>query len=83
MQKKFDSHQVNKTWELTEFPKDWKVLPSRWVYKKKYGPTNVVKRYKVCWVVNGFHQIKGIDYDETFASVVKSIIWKSLLAFGS
>ncbi len=59
------------------------MLPSRSVYKKKYGPTSAVKRYKACWVVKGFHQVEGIDYDETFASVVKSMIWKSLLALGA
>ncbi len=50
------------------------------VYKKKYGPTGAVERYKARWVVKGFHQVEGIDYNETFASVIKSIIWKSLLA---
>ncbi len=83
MQEEFDSHQVNKTWELTELLKGRKVLPGRWVYKKKYGLTGAVERYKARWVVKGFHQVEGIDYDETFASVVKSMIWKSLLALGA
>ena len=83
MQDEFDSYQVNKTWELTEVPKDRKILPGRWVYKKKYGPTGAVERYKASWVVKGFHQVEGIDCDETFASVVKSMIFKSLLALGA
>ena len=83
MKEEFDSHQVNKTWELTELPQGRKVLPGRWVYRKKYGPTGAIERYKARWVVKGFHQIEGIDYDETFASVVKSMIWKSLLALGA
>ncbi len=45
MQEEFDSHQVNKTWELTELPKGRKVLPGRWVYQKKYGPIGAVERY--------------------------------------
>ncbi len=51
MQEEFDSRQVNKTWELTELPKGRKVLLGRWVYKKKYGPTGAVERYKARWVV--------------------------------
>ncbi len=47
MQEEFDSHQVNKTWEPTELPKGRKVVPGRWVYKKKYGPIGEVERYKV------------------------------------
>lgn len=29
VQEKFDSYQVNKTWELTKLPKGWKVLLGR------------------------------------------------------
>ena len=32
-----DLHQVNKTWELTELPQGRKVIPGRWVCKKKTG----------------------------------------------
>lgn len=32
--KKFDSHQLNKTWELTELTQGQKVHPGWWVYKK-------------------------------------------------
>ncbi len=33
MQDEFDSHQVNKTWEITELPKGRKVLLGIWVLK--------------------------------------------------
>ena len=83
MQEEFDSHQVNKTWELTELPKGRKVLLDRWVYKKKYGPTGSFEIYMGCWVVKRFHQVESIDYDEIFASVVKSMIRKSLMTLGA
>ncbi len=40
MQEELDSHQLNKTWELTELPKGRKVLPGRWVLWRgeKYMP---------------------------------------------
>lgn len=47
MKEEFDSHQVNKIWELTELPQGRKVLLGRWVYRKKYGPTGAIERYKV------------------------------------
>ena len=55
-----DLPQVNKTWELTELPQGQKVLPGRWVYKKEYGPTSAIKRYKASWVVKGFDQIEDL-----------------------
>ena len=61
MKEEFDSHRVNKTWELTELPQGQQVLPGRWVYKKKYGPTSAIKRYKARWVVKGFDQIEDLD----------------------
>ena len=74
MQEEFDSHKVNKTWELAELPKGRKVFPGRWVYKKRYGPSGAVERYKTRWVVKGFHQVGRIDHDGTCRSVVKSMI---------
>ncbi len=46
MKEEFDSQQVKKLWQLTELPQRRKVLPGRWVYKKKYGPTGAIERYK-------------------------------------
>ncbi len=80
MHEEFDSPQINKTWELTELFKDQKAFPGRWVYEKTYGPINGVKKYKACWVVKRFHQVESIDHNERFASVVKSMIWKFLVA---
>ena len=34
-------------------------------------------------MVKRFYQIKVIDYNETFASVVKSMIWKFLMVLGT
>ncbi|KAA6410851.1 MAG: Retrovirus-related Pol poly from transposon TNT 1-94 [Lasallia pustulata] len=48
-----------------------KVLKGKWVYKEKELPMGAIK-HKARWVVKGYEQIKGINYDETFASVVKT-----------
>ncbi len=37
-------------------------------------------KYKARWVCKEFRQKQGIDYDETFASMVRAIIIKMLLA---
>jgi hypothetical protein len=40
-------------------------------------------RYKVRWVVHGFKQRHEVDFDETFASVVKLISYKTLMTISA
>ncbi|EKG09467.1 Integrase catalytic core [Macrophomina phaseolina MS6] len=78
-----NSHKQNKTWVLVDPPKDRRILSGKWVYKLKRGPHGEVTRYKCRWVVRGFTQEEGIDYDETFASVVKPMSYKALFAIAA
>jgi len=73
----------NKTWTLVPRPKNRRVLRGKWVYKLKRGPTGEILRYKARWVVRGFEQEEGIDYNETFASVVKPMSYKALFAIAA
>jgi hypothetical protein len=78
-----NSLKQNKTWELVDPPKDRRVLSGKWVFKLKRGSHGEVVRHKCRWVVRGFTQEEGIDYDETFASVVKPMSYKALLAIAA
>ncbi|CRG92846.1 hypothetical protein PISL3812_09917 [Talaromyces islandicus] len=78
-----NSLKQNKTWELVDPPRDRRVLSGKWVFKVKRGSHGEVVRYKCRWVVRGFTQEEGIDYDETFASVVKPMSYKALLAIAA
>ena len=37
MKEEMDALEMNKTWDLVEFPKDRKVVDYKWVYKLKKG----------------------------------------------
>lgn len=50
-----------------------------WVFKTKLNSNGAIARYKARWVVKGFRQVEGVDFDETFASVVESALWRALL----
>ena len=80
MQEEYDSLLENKTWEVVDRPTNRKVLTGRWVFKRKLGSDGDVARHKARFVVRGFSQIYGLDFDETYASVVKSASYRILFA---
>ena len=57
-------------WTLVDPPSGVKVLGCRFVYKRKRNPDNSIYKRKVRSVVKGFNQRLGIDYEDTFASMV-------------
>jgi hypothetical protein len=78
-----NSLEENKTWILTPLPDGANLLRGKWVFRLKRGPDGSILRYKARWVVRGFEQIEGIDYFETFASVVKPMSYKALFAIAA
>ena len=80
MQEEYNSLLENKTWEVVNRPTNRKVLTGRWVFKRKLGSDGEVARHKARFVVRGFSQIYGLDFDETYASVVKSASYRILFA---
>lgn len=61
----------NNTWKLEELPKGRKAITNKWLFRRKFNPDGSVSRYKARLVVRGFSQVPGLDYDETFAPVIK------------
>jgi len=78
-----DAHTKNDTFTLETPSPDRRILPTRWVTTIKRGPKGEVIKYKARWVCKGFRQKQGIDYDETFASMVRATIIKMLLALAA
>jgi hypothetical protein len=59
------------TFRLTELPPNRTPISCKWVLTLKRDQDGKVTRFKARLVARGFSQTAGIDYKETFASVVK------------
>lgn len=55
-------------------------LGGKWVYKIKRDVDGNVARFKARWVVKGYLQQFGVDFDQTFAAVVKPMAFRVLFA---
>lgn len=52
----------------------------KWLFKTKYHPDGTIERHKSRLVILGCKQKLGEDYDQTFASVAKMTIVRTILA---
>ncbi|GJZ13349.1 ribonuclease H-like domain-containing protein [Tanacetum coccineum] len=79
MNKEMKALYDNDTWEITDLPKDRKSIGAKWVFKIKYKSSGEIERYKARYVVKGYNQKDGIDFDETFSLVVKIVTVRCLI----
>ena len=68
------------TYTSTKLPADRKAIACKWVYRLKKDSEGNIVRYKARLVAKGFSQIPGIDFDETFAPVMRLDTLRLLLA---
>ena len=80
MEAEMRSLQDNDVWDLMELPKGRKSVGCKWVFKVKTNEDGDVERYKARLVAQGFMQVKGADYDETFCPVVRMESLRALVA---
>jgi hypothetical protein len=53
----------------------------KWVFKNKQGEDDEIVRNKARFVAQGFSQVEGLDFGETFAPVARLEAIRILLAF--
>jgi histone deacetylase 1/2 len=71
MQDEFDALLANDTWTLVPRLPGVNLVTDKWVFRHKFKADGSLDRYKARWVLRGFTQRPGVDYDETFSPVVK------------
>ncbi|XP_074300338.1 uncharacterized protein LOC141631584 [Silene latifolia] len=80
MKKEIDALEQNGTWKIVKLPEGKKPIGCKWVYKIKYHANGTIERYKARLVAQGFTQIEGVDFHETYAPVAKMTSVRCMLA---
>jgi hypothetical protein len=70
----------NGTWELVSRPRNSNIVTGKWIFTHKLRADGSFDRYKARWVLRGFTQCPGVDYDETFSPVVKPATVRTVLS---
>lgn len=66
-----DSLLQNETWLLTALPPGKRAISARWVYRAKPEINPTRTRLKARLVAQGIEKRFGVDFEDTFAPVVK------------
>ena len=72
-----------RTWEVVDEPRDMNVVGSKWVFKVKKDASRFVIQYKAHLVAQGFSQVPGVDYVDTFTPVARLASICTVLAFAA
>jgi len=67
------------TWVFEEAPTRANIIGSKWVFKAKKDVSGNIVQYKAHLVTQGFSQVPGVDYFDTYTPVAKlPLIWTIL-----
>ena len=63
--------QRNDVWTLVPRPEGKHIIRTKWIFRNKIDEEGNVIRNKARLVAQGYSQMEGVDYDETFAPVAR------------
>ena len=71
MDEELDQIEKNKTWEIVPRPKDKNFFGTKWVLNNELNEGGHVVNNKARLVCNGYQEVEGIEFEETFALVAR------------
>lgn len=78
--------EKNKMWQLVSdqsIELGHRPLYGKWVFQVKRDVNGAIARFKARWVIQGYLQQFGIDFDLTFVAVVKPMAFKILFVIAA
>jgi hypothetical protein len=69
---KFELNVLDKmrVWDVVQLPANTNIIGSKWVFHYKYNPSGLIIKRRAQLVAQGFTQMFGVDYEETFSLIV-------------
>ena len=84
MDKEIKDLMLHDTWDAeVQVPHGRKVTKSKWVFDVKYNRDGTVDRFKARFVVCGYSQVQGFDYDRAFSATLRATSFRCLIAQAS
>ena len=71
------------TWEASNVPSGRKATRSRWVFTIKYTSQGTIERFKARFVVCGYSQVHGVDYEQCFSSTMRGTTFRTLVSIAA
>ena len=87
MRDEFTALISNNTWKYVSRSdnrlRHRKPTKSRWVYTIKYNRDGTISKLKSRFVVCGYSQRQGVDYDRAFSATLRGTTFRTLLAIAA
>ena len=71
------------TWKVVRKPDGVNIVGSKWVFRLKKDTNGNVTSYRARLVAQGFTQVHRIDFDDTFAPIVRMASIRTVLALAA
>ena len=71
------------TWTLVERPPNINVVGSRWTFRVKRDNLGLLNKLKSRLVAQGFSQIPGLDFNETYSPTIRFTSIRLILTLAS
>uniref|UniRef100_A0A803PV91 Reverse transcriptase Ty1/copia-type domain-containing protein n=1 Tax=Cannabis sativa TaxID=3483 RepID=A0A803PV91_CANSA len=82
MNNEFGALKKKKTWILVPPTSKMKIIHNKWIFRVKYKKDGSVERHKARLVAKGFQQVPGVDFFETYSSVIKPCTIRIMFTLG-
>jgi hypothetical protein len=81
MHEELNNFKRNQVRELIERPKNHNMIGTKWVFRNKQDQDRIVVRNKARSMAQGYTQVEGLDFEETYAPIERLEVIRILLAY--